>query len=49
MPPADVVRMRERARQTAEAYRDERVLPLWARELAAARERNLASLGSPRN
>lgn len=49
MPPADVVRMRERARQTAEAYRDERVLPLWARELAAARERNLTSLGSPRN
>lgn len=49
MAPADVVRMRERARQTAEAYRDERVLPLWARELAAARERNLAILGGARN
>lgn len=49
MPPAEVVRMRERARQTAEAHRDERVLPLWARELAAARERNLAILRGPRD
>lgn len=45
MPPAEIVRMREHARQTAEAYGDEHVLPLWARELTAARERNLAELG----
>lgn len=44
MPPGEVLAMRSAARRTAERYSDERLLPLWARELAAARERNLMSL-----
>lgn len=45
MPGDEVTSIRGAARNTAERYRDEQVLPLWARELAAARERNRAELG----
>jgi poly(glycerol-phosphate) alpha-glucosyltransferase len=43
MPPDRVAELRRNARRTAEQFTDEAVLPLWATELAAARERNRAS------
>lgn len=42
MPEAARARMRAAARHTAQQYTDDAVLELWGRELAAARERNLA-------
>jgi poly(glycerol-phosphate) alpha-glucosyltransferase len=45
MPPERVAELRRNARRTAERFSDEAVLPLWAAELAAARERNRASIG----
>ena len=47
MPNDKVTRMRQAARRTAERYSDESVLALWGRELAAARERNLAAFAAP--
>ncbi|WP_194421580.1 glycosyltransferase [Microbacterium abyssi] len=45
MPQAHLTQMRQAARRTAERYTDEAVLDLWARELAAARERNASDQG----
>jgi poly(glycerol-phosphate) alpha-glucosyltransferase len=47
MPPGEVLTMRAAARRTAERYSDAQLLPLWARHLAAARERNLRTLSGP--
>lgn len=46
MPPRQVTQMREAARRTAEEYRDEATLPLWAKELVVARERNREALSA---
>jgi poly(glycerol-phosphate) alpha-glucosyltransferase len=45
MPRLEVERMRKAARRAAEQYSDEAVLPLWAREIAAARDRNTLAVG----
>jgi poly(glycerol-phosphate) alpha-glucosyltransferase len=45
MPDEKITRMRQEARRAAERYTDEGVLALWAKELAVARERNLAATG----
>lgn len=42
MPDDEVERMRQAARQAAERYSDEAVLPMWASELVASQDRNAA-------
>jgi poly(glycerol-phosphate) alpha-glucosyltransferase len=44
MPPERVAELRRNARRTAERFTDEAVLPRWAAELTAARDRNRASI-----
>jgi poly(glycerol-phosphate) alpha-glucosyltransferase len=46
LPPERLEEMRRNARRTAERFTDEAVVPLWAAELTAARERNRASTAS---